>query len=68
MISFCITISWSNINSMSISVNNSNFTSVFLKLLARLIRELKEILFGLIDKFQLIIDKTHFSNVFKNVS
>ena len=41
---------FSTINSISISVNNSNFTSVFLKLLAMLIQELKEIIQDLNDK------------------
>ena len=42
--------SFSTINSISISVNNSDFASVFLKLLAKLIRELKENVQGLTEK------------------
>ena len=45
------------------SVNNHNFTSLFLKLLAVLIQEPREILQDLNDK-----SLTHFSKVFKNIS
>ena len=48
---------------ISMSVNNHNFTSLFLKLLAVLIQEPREILQDLNDK-----SLTHFSKVFKNIS
>ena len=43
---------FSTISSIKISANNFNLTSVFLKLLAMLIQELKEILNGQAHKFQ----------------
>ena len=41
----------STIKTMSISVNNSNYTSVFLKLLVMLMLDLKEVLQKLNHKF-----------------
>ena len=62
VISFCILMNlmlFSIINSISISVNNSNFTSVFFKGACDLIQKLKENLDGLNDK-----RLSHFSKVF----